>query len=86
MGSACVAIVEKGGIVKIDAVKQYVDDLTRLMNTIHQSAATLREACEGEELTEQLGRLARVAASLSDDVLNPLFREYPEAKPEDYVL
>ena len=72
--------------VNIEAAKQYADEVVAIMAQIDQSAATLRQLCDGEELTLHLRRLARVTASLTDEVLNPLFIEYPEAKPADYVL
>ena len=69
-----------------DVAKLYAHVVTAIMEQINQSARVLREICDGDELTTQLRRLARVAASLTDEVCNPLFTEYPQAKPTDYLL
>ncbi len=76
----------KGRIVNIDAAKRYADEVTAIMEQINRSARVLRETCEGDELAMHLRRLARVAASLTTDVCNPLFSEYPQVKPPDYLL
>ncbi len=72
--------------MNIEAAKQYADEVTAIMAQIDRSAAMLRQSCDGEELAMHLLRLAQVAASLQDDVLNPLFIEYPDTKPAGYVL
>ena len=76
----------KGNIVNSDAAKLYAHEVTAIMEQINQSARVLREICDGDELATQLRRLARVAASLTDEVCNPLFTEYPQVKPADYLL
>ncbi len=72
--------------MNIEASKRYADEVGAIMAQIDRSAALLRQLCDGEELALHLRRLARVAASLTDDVLNPLFIEYPDTKPAGYVL
>ena len=72
--------------MNIDAAKRYADEVTAIMEQINRSARVLRELCEGDEVEVHLHRLARVAASLTDDVCNPLFSEYPQVKPADYLL
>lgn len=69
-----------------DAAKLYAHEVTAIMEQINQSARVLREICDGDELTMHLRRLARVAGSLTDEVCNPLFTEYPHVKPADYLL
>ena len=70
----------------IQAAKQYADEVAAIMSQIDQSAAVLRQICDGEELAMHLHRLSRVAAALTYDVINPLFVEYPDTKPAGYVL
>ena len=72
--------------MNIDAAKLYATEVTAIMEQINRSAGVLRETCEGDELSMHLRRLGRVAASLTDDVCNPLFTEYPQIKPVDYLL
>jgi len=69
-----------------DAVKKFSSEMLSVMRQIEESSESLRHSCDQEEFEFLRGQLGKVAAALMDEVLNPLFTEYPEVKPAGYFL
>jgi len=69
-----------------DAAKKFSSEMSSIMRQIEESTESLRHSCGQEEFEFLRGQLGKVAATLIDEVLNPLFTEYPEVKPPGYLL
>lgn len=50
---------------------------------IHDAVALVRTACPGTEGKEYIMGLGRALGYLYTDVLHPLYKEYPDLKPDD---
>ena len=50
---------------------------------IHEAVALVHAACEGEEKKEYIDGLGRALGELYVDVLRPLYKEYPDLKPDN---
>ncbi|MDQ0038521.1 hypothetical protein J2W30_006308 [Variovorax boronicumulans] len=70
--------------MKKELARQIGQEVDEMLNRFGATLQLVRDSCTEEEFKWYKSTVSPVMGALVLDVLNPLYKKYPEAKPEGY--